>query len=227
MSGKLSLKVEPRVDELDTITAAVEEFGEAEKWPAELVFQVNLVLEELGLNIMNHGQSEKEIEIAMTSEAEVLTIEIMDNGVPFDPLQDAPPAGSGVRDRGAKRGGSGGLSGANHDGRAVLSAGGGQKPSDLGQEESAMKGAWRLAATLLGWASASLWAVAVPAPEPGVSEERILFGQSAAFHEANRRVVSAQYRGGEDGSARPQPRHLPSRDGAGWRMEGTAAFAII
>ena len=52
LSGKLSLKIEPRAEELDTITAAVEEFGDAEEWPGALIFRVNLVLEELGLN--NH-----------------------------------------------------------------------------------------------------------------------------------------------------------------------------
>ncbi len=92
MSAKLSLKVEPRVDELESITAAVEDFGEAENWPPDFVFRVNLVLEELGLNIMNHGKDENlhEIEITLTSEADVLTIEIADDGRPFDPLNDAP-----------------------------------------------------------------------------------------------------------------------------------------
>ena len=71
MSAKLSLKVEPRAEELDTITAAVEEFGDAEQWPFELVYRVNLVLEEVGLNIINHGRTDDlgEIEITLISEA--------------------------------------------------------------------------------------------------------------------------------------------------------------
>lgn len=103
MSRKLALKVEPRAEALDTITAAVEEFGGAEKWPPQLVFRVNLVLEELGLNIINHGRTDDlhEIEITLTSEAGSLTIEIVDNGLPFDPLEDAPSPDldSGVADR--------------------------------------------------------------------------------------------------------------------------------
>lgn len=103
MSRKLALKVEPRAEALDTITAAVEEFGDAEKWPPQLVFRVNLVLEELGLNIINHGRTDDlhEIEITMTSEAGSLTIEIVDNGLPFDPLEDAPSPDldAGVADR--------------------------------------------------------------------------------------------------------------------------------
>lgn len=103
MSGKLLLRVDPRVEELETITAAVKEFGETEQWPADLIFQVELVLEELGLNVINHGKSEglQQIEIRLTSEAEALTIEIVDSGVPFDPLTDAPRPDleSGVQER--------------------------------------------------------------------------------------------------------------------------------
>lgn len=103
MSGKLSLKVQPRTEELETITAAVEAFGDAEKWPADLVFRINLVLEELGLNIINYGGTDDlgEIEITLTSGPESLTIEIVDNGRPFDPLTDAPEPDleSSVKDR--------------------------------------------------------------------------------------------------------------------------------
>ena len=103
MSGKLSLRVEPRAEELDTITAAVEEFGDAEKWPADVVFRINLVLEEVGLNIINHGRTDDlgEIEITLTSGPESITIEIVDNGRPFDPLKDAPEPDldSSVKDR--------------------------------------------------------------------------------------------------------------------------------
>ena len=92
MSGKISLKIEPRAEELDTITAAVEGFGDAEQWPSGLIFRVNLVLEEVGLNIINHGRTDDlhEIEITLISEPESIIIEIVDNGRPFDPRKDAP-----------------------------------------------------------------------------------------------------------------------------------------
>ena len=92
MSATLSLKIQTDPKELDTIFAAVEELGEKEDWPPDLVFRVNLTLEELGLNIMNHGHDEgmHEIEIDLISDADTLTIEIRDDGKPFDPLQDAP-----------------------------------------------------------------------------------------------------------------------------------------
>ena len=92
MSAKLSLKVESRRDELENIFGAVAGMAQQEAWSPELVFRVNLALEELVLNIMDYGFDEglHEIEITLTSDADALTIEIVDGGRPFDPLKDAP-----------------------------------------------------------------------------------------------------------------------------------------
>ena len=92
MSRKLSLEIDPRVEELSVITAAVEQFGDAERWPPDLIFQINLVIEELGLNIMTHGKTKdlEKIEITLTADGESLTVEIVDNGHPFDPTSEAP-----------------------------------------------------------------------------------------------------------------------------------------
>ncbi len=103
MSATLSLKVKTEASELERITAAVEEFGEQEDWPPDLVFRVNLVLEELGMNIMNHGHDEglHDFDITLVSEDDSLTIEIVDDGRPFDPRHDAkqPDVGAAIEDR--------------------------------------------------------------------------------------------------------------------------------
>ncbi len=74
-----------------------------EGWPPDLVFRVKLVIEELGLNVANHGRDDKlpELEVTVTSEPDVLTIHISDDGTPFDPLNDAPPPDltSSIEDR--------------------------------------------------------------------------------------------------------------------------------
>ena len=92
MSEQLRLKLETDPSELERISAAVEDIGQQENWPAQFVFRVNLVLEELGLNIMNYGHDEglHEFEIMLTSDENALTIEITDDGRPFNPLSDAP-----------------------------------------------------------------------------------------------------------------------------------------
>ncbi len=81
MSATLSLRIETRRDELRRLDAAVEDLAQAEGWPPDLVFQIKLVLEELGINIVNHGHDDgrsHEIEIELTSNADALTIEITD-----------------------------------------------------------------------------------------------------------------------------------------------------
>ena len=92
MSAKLHLTVETRLDELDRLATAVEDLGRDDNWSDDLSFQVNLALEELWLNVVNHGHGDgiHEVEIELTSEEESLTIEITDDGKPFDPLHDAP-----------------------------------------------------------------------------------------------------------------------------------------
>ena len=93
MSAKRSLRFATHLDELARLSEAIEELGEAEDWPFDLVFQINLVLEELVVNIVNHGHDgdpDHEIEIAFTSEADALTIELIDHGRAFNPLDDAP-----------------------------------------------------------------------------------------------------------------------------------------
>ena len=103
MSAKLSLKMGFEVAELPRIQSAIGEFSRAQDWPPDIEFQVDLVLEELVLNVVNHGSrgGEGEINIELVSEPEAVIIQIIDDGRPFDPLTDAPEPDteSGIEDR--------------------------------------------------------------------------------------------------------------------------------
>ena len=92
MSEVLDLTVLTDREELDGITEAVETFAESQEWSPDLLFRINLVLEELVLNIMNYGHddNEHEIKISLTSADDLVTINIEDGGHAFDPLTDAP-----------------------------------------------------------------------------------------------------------------------------------------
>ena len=92
MSAKISLNIEASPEALDHIADALESISRQEEWPPDLLFTANLVIEELGLNIINHayGGESGEFEIIITSEAEALTVEIIDSGPPFNMLKDAP-----------------------------------------------------------------------------------------------------------------------------------------
>ena len=92
MSEKLVLNRKATIDEIEIILEAVEYFGEQEDWDPALTFKVKLAIEELGINVVNHGRVDEipGIEIIVTSSPEKLTITIEDDGRPFDPLNDAP-----------------------------------------------------------------------------------------------------------------------------------------
>lgn len=109
MSETLHLKIDSHLgrspsESLLHIQGSVEEMGQREKWPDTLVFKVNLVLEELGLNILSYGGEEgrvPEVEIVLISEDDLLTIEVTDDGQPFNPLEDTaePNVGSAIEQR--------------------------------------------------------------------------------------------------------------------------------
>ena len=94
MAAQLALTVANRVEELARIAAAVEELAEQETWPPDFLFKVNLVLEEFGINIMNYGYDDDghNFQIKLTAEADTVTIEFIDDGKPFNPLEDNPEA---------------------------------------------------------------------------------------------------------------------------------------
>ena len=70
--------------------------AERDGWDESLTFKVNLVLEELATNILAYGgapdRPSPDIEIDIASRGDDLVIEVSDDGRPFDPLRDAPPA---------------------------------------------------------------------------------------------------------------------------------------
>ena len=90
----ISMTIESKHQELERVTNAVEELGSKSSWSDELIFKVNLVLEELTLNIMNYGYEDDSvhlIEVSVKTDEDTVTIEIVDDGRPFNPISDAPP----------------------------------------------------------------------------------------------------------------------------------------
>ncbi len=92
MGATLSMAIKTTRDELERIAAAIEELGQQDDWPDDLVFRVNLVLEELILNIMDYGADDGDADISLQieSESDSISIDLSDSGRPFDPLTEAP-----------------------------------------------------------------------------------------------------------------------------------------
>ena len=88
MSASVSMKIAPELDQLERITAAVEELGERDDWPPDLIFKVNLVLDELWVNVVHYSGATGDVEISLDTDADEVRLEIADDGRPFDPLTE-------------------------------------------------------------------------------------------------------------------------------------------
>ena len=88
MSESVSMKIAPELDQLERIAAAVEELGERDDWPPDLIFKVNLVLDELWVNVVHYSGATGDVEISLDTDADEVRLEIADDGRPFDPLTE-------------------------------------------------------------------------------------------------------------------------------------------
>jgi len=88
----LSLALDSDPAELQRLADAIEEFAEREGWSPDLAFKINLVLEEMVMNVITHGNVDglAEIQVKVTSSEDSVALQLVDNGVAFDPLTDAP-----------------------------------------------------------------------------------------------------------------------------------------
>lgn len=94
MSGEIRLRIHAGHGQLELVEKAIDEMAELEKWSEELVFKVKLVVEELGLNIIDHGygnDESQELEFRLIAGDDSVTIEFIDEAKPFNPLTDTPP----------------------------------------------------------------------------------------------------------------------------------------
>ena len=94
MSNRLQLRLDADLASLPILDEAVEEFGTAQDWALDMLFQVKLALEEVAVNVINHGYGEggHAFEVDLTSEPGVLTIRITDEAQEFNPLTSSPAA---------------------------------------------------------------------------------------------------------------------------------------
>ena len=90
--AEITLRTE--LSELASLAAFVERFAAAEALPAEVAFQLNLVLEELVTNSVSHGKAGTAggtIRLRLERNGDVVEADLVDEGVAFDPNTIAPP----------------------------------------------------------------------------------------------------------------------------------------
>jgi serine/threonine-protein kinase RsbW len=94
MSGHFTMEGDADLARLAMLLDGVEGFGQSQHWPVKVVTQVRLALEEVIVNVITYGspgQGAPHLKIDVKQEASQLHILVADNGMPFDPLQLAPP----------------------------------------------------------------------------------------------------------------------------------------
>lgn len=80
--------------ELPTANAALTSFCEQHRVSEDAVFDLTIALEEILTNIIRHGYEDKgphEIDVVIRKQGDLLTLQIADDGRPFDPSKAAPP----------------------------------------------------------------------------------------------------------------------------------------
>lgn len=94
MSESLSLHVRNSVDAISPASQAAEAWLEEQKTPPEATFLVSLAIEELVTNCIKYGYddtNEHIIDILLFLSDHKLTMTVIDDGHPFDPLAAPPP----------------------------------------------------------------------------------------------------------------------------------------
>ncbi len=93
MTSRATLLLKTAPEELQKIEPSIDEISQTENWAPILEFNIKLLLDELCTNVINYAHSDDlihEITIDIESDDELVKVEIVDDGRPFNPLVDAP-----------------------------------------------------------------------------------------------------------------------------------------
>lgn len=91
--ARLDLVLDNRAEEVTRLLAAFEAFAAGNGLPHKVTMQVMLALEELAVNIVRHAfpqGGDHRIEIGLDLGANHLACDLRDDGIAFDPFEQAP-----------------------------------------------------------------------------------------------------------------------------------------
>jgi anti-sigma regulatory factor (Ser/Thr protein kinase) len=94
MSNTLEIKLKNNVSELDGVNQALTEFGQRRGLPSKVIHDLNLALEEILINIISYGYTdsrEHEVKVRLSVQLGEVSVEIEDDGQPFNPLEAPEP----------------------------------------------------------------------------------------------------------------------------------------
>lgn len=94
MEGLLEVTVGNRLSELQRLADTVEGFVLEHGLPVVVAFKINLCLDELITNTISYGYDDDaphDILVRIETDGRFVRATLSDDGVPFDPFQEAPP----------------------------------------------------------------------------------------------------------------------------------------
>jgi len=94
MSERLALRLRNDLQEIERMTQEVAAWRQQQALSEEVEFQIDLVLDEIVSNVIRHGLKDHEphiIVVNLSCNGDDLTLEVEDDGVPFNPLKAPPP----------------------------------------------------------------------------------------------------------------------------------------
>ena len=94
MSKPMAIPFKNQLSEIERLGQVMEEFAALHRLPPNLVFELNLALEEVLTNVISYGyddSGEHEILIRLSCKGGEITAEVEDDGRPFNPLEAAEP----------------------------------------------------------------------------------------------------------------------------------------
>lgn len=104
MSQQLALEIAAEIEHLSSLLERLDAFGEEHAWSAQALYHVRLVVEEMVVNVIDHGsmqgQQRPTVKVELLQTGTQLQIKVSDDGLAFDPLkQAAPDTESNLEDR--------------------------------------------------------------------------------------------------------------------------------
>ena len=95
-----AMRVPPDVAALPEVAAKLAVLGAANRVPEDVLQQLDIAVDELLANVIEHGRPGVDIELQIWIDGEAVTIEIVDAGPSFNPFSRPPPdTGASLDDR--------------------------------------------------------------------------------------------------------------------------------
>jgi phosphoserine phosphatase RsbU/P len=94
MSDILEIKLNNRLSELDRFSQTLSEFGQRHGLTSKVMHDLNLAMEEILTNIISYGYTDErdhEITVRLSAQLGEVSVEIEDDGQPFNPLEAPEP----------------------------------------------------------------------------------------------------------------------------------------